>query len=147
MSESERLQRYQQHLRDYCDSSYDDSILEQRIVDLLNHPDIDRFCLVDAYYYDFSVIPREIQQKNNFYRDMYLLYGITNSGEMVTKWVERWDLDSDDEIVNGVVIVKPRIMEYEMYNKPPEIKMQFNPLLLQTPTFNLFRTKDKDEVV
>ena len=103
MDESERLQRYR---REYDKEEADkaDEELANRIADLLNHPQIDKYCMVDAYYYDFSVIPREIQEMNHFYRDMYLLFGITTEGEVVTEWIERYDLDSFDPIVDGKVI-------------------------------------------
>jgi hypothetical protein len=90
MDESERLQRYERAEDDREDRKFSD-----RIALLLNHPKIDKYCMVDAYYYDFSVIPYEIQQSNNFYRDMYMIFGITTEGQAVTKWVERYDLDSD----------------------------------------------------
>lgn len=47
---------------------------------------------VDALYFDYSVIPRHL----NLCRDSYLIYGITEEGEFVSKWIDRWTLDSDD---------------------------------------------------
>ena len=84
----------------------DDSEFCLRIIKFLDHPDIDEFCMVDAYYYDFSEIPNEIIDKYRFFRDMYLVYGITNKGEIISKWVERYDLDSNKEITEGSVINK-----------------------------------------
>lgn len=106
MSESERLQRVQQN---YCCGEDRDSArkkdkeLAHRIKALLNHPDILEYSLVDAYYYDYATIPFEILDKEGFYRDMYLIYGITEKGELVSKWVGRYDLDSDTPVVNGCV--------------------------------------------
>jgi hypothetical protein len=74
-----------------------------RLIKLLDHPRIDKFSLVDAYYYDYSAIPQCILDKYNFYRDMYLIYGITDQCDIVSKWIERWDLDSDDPIIDGEV--------------------------------------------
>jgi hypothetical protein len=93
MSESERLQRYQQYEYDKSahDKANEDEVFASKIRALLNDPKLDKYCMVDAYYYDFSVLPKNIQGK--FYRDMYLIYGITTDGEMITKWVERYDLD------------------------------------------------------
>jgi hypothetical protein len=105
MSNSERMERMTynysryNYSREYADK--EDVIFEDRIVALLNHPKIDRDCLVDAYYYDYSVIPHIVCEEYNFYRDMYLIYGITNDGQIVSKWVERYDLDSDKPIHNG----------------------------------------------
>lgn len=39
-----------------------------------------------------------------FYRDMYLLFGITTDGEIISRWVERCDLDSKHNIEDGEVI-------------------------------------------
>ncbi len=100
---SERMER----LGSYNYSKSDEELYEEddklceRIRLFLNHSKIDKYCLVDAYYYDFSGLPEHL--KGKFYRDMYFLYGITNDAEVITKWVERWDLDSDKSIVNGEV--------------------------------------------
>lgn len=74
----------------------------KRIFDLLNDPRLHPYSIVDAKYYDYSVLPENV--RDQFYRDMYLLYGITEQGEFITKWVERYDLDCNDPIVNGKVI-------------------------------------------
>lgn len=108
MSESERLQRFKDNKSSYLcreeDPNYaenEDRILAKRIRAFLNHPGIEEYSMVDAYYYDFSVIPRLLQGR--FCGDIYFLYGITEQGEIITKWVKRGDLDSDDEVVNGEV--------------------------------------------
>lgn len=122
MDESERLQRYRrEYEKEMVDE--DDVKFSERIAALLNHPAIDKHCMVDAYYYDFSVIPHEIQQKFNFYRDVYLIFGVTTFGEIVSKWVERWDLDSSDEIVDGKVIHKERALGGTTMPVPDFIKM------------------------
>ncbi len=96
MQDSERLQRFKGNGDNL---KKEDEEFSSRIFDLLNHPKITKHCMVDAYYYDYSVIPRHLQGK--FYRDMYLIYGITEDGEIFSKWVERYDLDSDVKIENG----------------------------------------------
>lgn len=133
MSESERLQRAKRHTNhecDDCDVEKDDEELAVRIAELLNHPQIDKYCMIDAYYYDFSVIPRGIQEKLQLWRDCYLIFGITTEGEMVSKWVDRWDLDSTDPIIDGKVMhnTKPRTNM-----PPPEVKQFFDSALLSTP--------------
>lgn len=131
MQQSERLQRM-------CDGRYDletrtlDENLSNRIILLLNNPNIDKYCMVDAYYYDFSVIPRGIQGKLQLWRDCYLIFGITTEGDVVSKWVDRWDLDSDEPIVDGVVERQnsEKLCEVSI---PPKINMCFDPKLLSTP--------------
>lgn len=98
MSESERLQRFKEKYYDLQIAEQDDDEFKMRIRALLNHPKIDKHCMVDAYYYDFSVIPREIQERLNLWRDVYQIFGITTEGEIVSKWVDRWDLDSFDKV-------------------------------------------------
>ena len=129
MDESERLQRYRREFKlefEWADKN--DSDLAERIAGLLNHPQIDKYCMVDAYYYDFSVIPTAIQEKLQLWRDAYLIFGITTEGEIVSKWVDRWDLDSRDPIIEGKVIHSER---KELSS--PEITQNFNPNLLSTP--------------
>lgn len=101
--DSERLNRYKQSRWDEneLEINQKDDLFASRIRALLNHPAIHEYSMVDAYYYDFSVLPE--WAKDKFYRDMYLLYGITHEGEFVTKWIERWDLDSDKPIVKGEI--------------------------------------------
>ena len=111
---SERLERFKEHCLDWNEeldgpsTSYAedaDEILRKRIFDLLNHPKLNRYSLVDAYYYDFSSIQnldKNILDSVNW-RDAYLLFGITDDLEIVTKLVERDDLDSNDPIENGIV--------------------------------------------
>jgi|ERR1700677_3403217 len=139
MDESERLQRYGRE----CNSEYaneHDSKLSERIAKLLNHPKIDEYCMVDAYYYDFSVIPRDIQQKLQLWRDVYLIFGITTEGEIVSKWVGRYDLDSHDEIVNGKVIKSDKPFDHMI---PPKIQMQIDPKLLSLPMPDMIRIFSK----
>ncbi len=129
MDESERLQRYRREYdKELADE--DDSTLSERIAALLNHPQIDKYCMVDAYYYDFSVIPRGVQQKLQIWRDCYLIFGITTEGEIVSKWVERYDLDCCDPIREGKVMhgEKPRTNMIL-----PEINQMYDPKLLSTP--------------
>lgn len=105
MDYSERIQRIRSSsCFDTTEIDKTDAVLANRIAALLNHPQIDEYCMVDAYYYDFSVIPRDIQKKNDFCRDCYLIFGITTEGEMVSKWVDRWDLDSNDPVMDGKVV-------------------------------------------
>jgi len=133
MDESERLERWKDNYGfEECGifSFEKDQELALRIIALLNHSRIDKNCFVDAYYYDFSVIPRGIQEKLQLWRDAYMIFGITTEGEMITKWVDRWDLDSADPIVDG------KVMHGE--NKPtrillPEVKQFFDSSLLSTP--------------
>ena len=103
MNDSERLERYRREYEKDVADKIDDE-LSQRIMELLNDPRIDKYCMVDAYYYDFSVIPREIQQRLQLWRDAYLIFGITTEGKIISKWVDRWDLDSNDKIVDGKLI-------------------------------------------
>ena len=139
MDESERLQRYQEKIgfsesRDWADES--DKEVSNRIILLLNEPKIDKYCMVDAYYYDFSVIPRDIQQKLQLWRDVYLIYGITTEGEIISKWIDRWDLDSTDPIFDGKVIHKP--YDPNQNHLPPMIIQNIDPKLLSSPTPNLY---------
>lgn len=104
MQVSERLIRYQHYDRNALGwFDEDDAKFSMRIAALLNHSKIDEDCMVDAYYYDFSVIPQDIQNRLNLYGDVYLIFGITTEGEIISKWVDRWELDSDKTIVNGKV--------------------------------------------
>jgi len=78
-----------------CDEDLScDDMLTAKIRKQLNHPEINKDCLVDAYYYDYGCLPEEYQDK--FSRDMYLIYGITTKGKMISKWIERWDLQWTD---------------------------------------------------
>ena len=97
MEESERMQRFKRAVSDGDSQSYlnaieDDEKLSDKIIALLNRSDISSMNMVDAYYYDYSVLPGEMWKTHH--GDMYLIFGITDSGEMITKWVDRWDLDS-----------------------------------------------------
>lgn len=139
MDDSERLERFKQYICRCDENDGDlekkDQELAERILLLLNDPKIDKYCMVDAYYYDFSVIPRDVQQKLQLWRDAYLIYGINVEGEIISKWVDRWDLDSSDPIVNGEVI-RPTFDALKS-GKVPEINIKFNPNLLSTPTPDL----------
>ena len=110
---SERLERMKAHSYSDADAyaftieaNEMDRVLSVRIVALLDHPKINDCCMVDAYYYDFSEIPEHVLETLAHYRDAYLIFGITTECEIVSKWVDRWDLDSDEPIVNGEVIHK-----------------------------------------
>jgi hypothetical protein len=127
MDESERLQRFRQHRFD------DDKEFANRIMLLLNDPKIDKHCMVDAYYYDFSVIPKGVQEILQLWRDVYLIYGINEDGEIISKWVDRWDLDSSDPIVDGKVQHKP-FDPTKNYMIPSLVTQSFNPSLLSAPT-------------
>ncbi len=145
MDESERLQSWKENYGwDQCSISTmeKDEKLSERIFQLLNDPKIDKYCMVDAYYYDYSVIPEAIKAKNNLYRDTYLIYGITTDGEIVSKWVDRWDLDSSDPIVNGECIHPP--YDPSKIEPIPEINICFNPNLLSTPVPNLTKLFDRN---
>ncbi len=96
MEESERMQRFKRYVSDgdiqsYLNAFEDDEKLTKRIIDLLDRSDISNMNMVDAYYYDYSVLPGEMWK--TCHGDMYMIFGITDSGEMITKWVDRWDLD------------------------------------------------------
>jgi hypothetical protein len=134
MNESERLQRYRRECTLEC-ADDNDLKFSDRIAALLNHPQIDKYCMIDAYYYDFSVIPRGIQERLNLWRDTYFIFGITIEGEIVSKWVDRWALDSNDEIVNGEVIKNDKTLNISV----PKITQSFNKDLLSTPCFDLFK--------
>jgi len=91
MSKSERFERFLQYS---LGGLKEDENFEKHLINLLNHPKIDDWCLVDAYYYDYCTIPHEVLKKAGIYRDAYLVYGITKNGEMITKWVDRWAVDA-----------------------------------------------------
>lgn len=134
MSESERLQRMNENHYNEERHLFDEK-LANRILLLLNDPKIDKYCMVDAYYYDFSVIPRGVQEKLQLYRDAYLIYGISEDGEFISQWVDRWDLDSSDPIVDGECIHPP--FDPNQPIRLPEISIPFNKNLLSTPAPNL----------
>jgi hypothetical protein len=143
MSESERLQRYRRECElEWVDEN--DEILANRILLLLNDPKIDKYCMVDAYYYDFSVIPDKIQEKFNFYRDVYLIYGISEDGEIISKWVERYDLDSSDPIVDGECIHPPYDPNQDN-SIPPQIMQSFSANLLSTPAPDFIKMFGKND--
>lgn len=136
MIESERLLRFKENrFQEGIDLDNADEEFCKRIVQFLNDPRINHTCMVDAYYYDFSVIPRKIQQELQLWRDHYFIYGITDEGEFVTKWVDRWDLDSFYEVVDGKVTGKKEQTEGRVYTTviPPEISYYFDKNLLSNP--------------
>ncbi len=142
MGESERLQRLRNNHYDK-DRDILDEKFSERIMLLLNDPKIDKYCMVDAYYYDFSVIPRGVQERLQLCRDAYLIYGITVDGEMVSQWIDRWDLDSDDPIIDGEVIHTP--FDPNRANNIPEINQSFNSDLLTTPAPDFIKMFGKNE--
>jgi hypothetical protein len=91
MSRSERFLRYGGDEEGREHTNFDEAGFEARIRTFLNNPKVDEYCLVDAYYYDFSTLPDEIGRK--YHQDMYLLYAIDVDGNMVSKWVERYEFD------------------------------------------------------
>lgn len=137
MSESERVQRLvENHYNE--DRDILDDELAKRILSLLNDARVDKYCMVDAYYYDFSVIPEAVQKRLNLYRDVYLIFGITTEGEIISKWVDRWDLDSSDPIADGEVMHEEN---FRTNIVPPEIAQMINAKLLLIPIadfMNLF---------
>ena len=103
--ESERLQRLKQmRYLEHLEADEVDQEFATRIVQLLNSEKIDKGCMVDAFYYDLSMIPDKIKERFNLCSDSYLIFGITSDGEIISKWVDRWDLDSEDSIVDGKVV-------------------------------------------
>ncbi len=143
MDESERMQRWKDNcFMEMADKKEDDTFAD-RIAALLNHPQIDKYCMVDAYYYDFSAIPRDVQERFQIWRDCYLIFGITTVGEMITKWVDRWDLDSDEPVVNGEVIHHQKLSNEEFAILQPIIQQSLNPKLLSAPVPDFFKMFEK----
>lgn len=74
---SERMERYKTGPR-WDDGDDDREIMDRefcdRIIAFLNDPQIDRCCLVDADYYDYSGIPDSIRVKFDLPRDAYLIF-------------------------------------------------------------------------
>lgn len=137
MMESERLERYKREKYLECIDE-NDSELAERIAAFLNHPQIDKYCMVDAYYYDLSVIPRKIQEKLQLWRDAYLIFGITTEGEIISKWIERYDLNSSDKIIDGKVIPSEK-----KYISIPMINQFYDPKLLSNPIPDLIKFEDE----
>lgn len=136
MDESERLGRFYENVGYSENKEYAikfDSNYSERIFKLLNDPRLDKYSMVDAYYYDYSVIPYVILDKYNFYSDQYLIFGITNEAEIISKWVDRYDLDSNDPIVDGKVIHS----EIKPSSGPPLIPLKYSSDLLSHPIPNL----------
>jgi hypothetical protein len=147
MNESERLQRFKERCgysenRENADEWDEDT--RNRIMLLLNDPKIDKYCMVDAYYYDFSVIPRGVQERLQLWRDTYLIYGVNEDGEIISKWVDRWDLDSKDPIIDGVCI-HPPYDPNQNTSIPLEIRQSFNPDLLSRPAPEFLKMFGKNE--
>lgn len=133
MDESERLQRYRRE-KQLLLADENDECLAYRIAALLNHPKIDEFCMVDAFYYDYSIIPDEIQKKFNFSHDVYIIFGITTDGEIISKWIDRYDLDNFYPVIDGKVI-KPENKEILPIQKiiPELMSKCYDPNLLSKP--------------
>jgi hypothetical protein len=147
MSESERLQRFKERCG-YSENTEDANEWDEKTADrirlLLNDPKIIKYCMVDADYYDFSVIPRGVQERLQLWRDAYLIYGVNLDGEIISKWVDRWDLDSSDPIVDGKCI-HPPFDPNQSNSIPPEIMECFNPKLLSTPAPDILKLFGKNE--
>lgn len=146
MDESERLQRVRSSWgfrgqEERAEHETRDEEFADRIAALLNDSLVDKNCMVDAYYYDYSVIPDAVQNVWDFSGDVYLIFGITIHGRIVSKWVGRWDLDSNDPIVDGKVVRPERKLEggSTITTVPPEVLLEYNPLLLSTPCPYVFR--------
>lgn len=136
MQESERITRIKENMQQFPEEYNKlDQKFAERIYALLDDPKIDEYCMVDAYYYDFCEIPVEIQKELNLWRDAYLIFGINTDGEIISKWVDRWDLDSSDPILYGKVVRKKT--EFYQNISAPDIPQNFNRNLLSTPTFSI----------
>lgn len=72
----------------------EDAELYHRIHKLLGSPKHVYPCDCDAVYFDCSVLP---PTNCPLTRDAYLIYGVTEQGTFISKWIDRWELDSDDE--------------------------------------------------
>lgn len=144
MRESERHERMidNRYLEDHEKASRDEE-LALRIQSFLNHPQIDEFCMVDAYYYDLCEIPDAVRGAHNIWCDCYMIFGITTEGEMITKWVDRWDLDSNDPIVDGKIMKREKKDDSHYITGINEL-FNFNLLTAPIPGFiNIFREKIK----
>ncbi len=138
MDESERMQRMKQNRHLPLEEIDEiDEVFSDRIGALLNNQKIDKYCMVDAYYYDYSVIPDEIRKDVDLCRDCYFIFGITIQGVIVSRWVNRWDLDCDDPIVDGNVIHGDKPRDDRCV---PSIVQPFNKMLLSNPCPNFFKT-------
>jgi len=133
MHESERtlFLKESRHLESHEVNEIDETFAA-RILALLNHPDVNKDCMVDAYYYDFSVVPRKIQESLNIWRDCYLIFGITHQGEIVSKWIDRWELDCENPIIDGKVSYDERLPTDGSF-AISEINQHFDPQLLSAP--------------
>lgn len=127
MLESERLERMNN-----CrfDELYSDHKICDRLCALLQ-VDVHDITVIDGAYYDFSVLPEDELGNKIMFRDAYLIYAITNDGKYLSKWVDRWDLDSDSPIIDGKAIHPP--YEPNSCNVAPQIKFPFSKDLLSTP--------------
>lgn len=135
MNESERMLRLTENrYQEFEEADRADRILAERIIALLNHPKIDKHSIVDAFYYDSCEIPDDIQKKLKLWRDQYLVFGITSEATLISKWVDRWDLDSEYPIVDGKVIrPKKTDQSFITTTKPPLIHEKFSTVLLSAP--------------
>jgi hypothetical protein len=94
MNESERLQRHKEYSyrKSQEQKDEDDTDFTKKLCLILNQSCCYELALVDALYYDFSMLPDHL--KGTFHTDMYLVYGITYSGDMVSTWATRAQVDS-----------------------------------------------------
>lgn len=82
---SERLERYQEG-RGHLDEEFAKSIWNH----LGSRKDL-YWDDCDACYYDGSVAPEEARALKIW--DCYLIYGVTEKGEIIKHWIARWELD------------------------------------------------------
>lgn len=137
--ESERLERLDQNR--FNEEYYDDRKFCDRLCAFLEIDPHD-CTLVDAAYFDFSVLPEDQYGHKIMSRDAYLVFCIKDNGEYLSRWIDRWDLDSDDPIIAGKCEHPP--YDPQTTNHAPEIKQKFNPDLLSTPCpsfFDIFKGK------
>ena len=141
--DSERIERIK-FLLETGDEDWikEDEILRDRIIALLNDPRIDDNSVVDAIYHDFSEIPYYVFDNFAIANDAYLIYGISEDRQIISKWVNRYDLDSIDPIKDGEIIRKPFV---DNACCAPEVKQKFDKNLLSTPCANLNVLVDSSE--
>ncbi len=129
---SERLQRFQNTLK--CGTTVDalleaiekDKIFVRRILDLLNNADVDETWVVDAVYHMYTYDDLSEETSEVLYRNSYLLEGKTKCGDYISKWVKKYDLDSDAPIKNGVVENEGSILKNN--EGSPDVKISINRL-------------------
>ena len=79
----------------WTDQGEKDQQLCKKIWVLLGSPNNVYLYNCDALYFDFSVIPKNAERS----RDSYLIFGITDQGEFISKWIDRWELDEEKGLV------------------------------------------------